>query len=180
MSTKIGTFTNGTFEKLNVIVSLFSQNHNRLWKNPLVPDGVNCEIPPVTEKKGVQKTPVTAPSVPEVAPDTHAPYVIKKWDSLWKIVKKNYRLSDSADDANLVGNIIELLKKDPKNKGIIKDETGKIFVWETLFLPKNIQMMFKWVQKSLVLSETGPTPATPISPAKEEAVVYPRRSPLAK
>lgn len=126
MNTQIGTITNGTFEKFNVIVALFSENHNRVGENPIPQNTQTCEIEKVLTPK--EATVPVSDVVRDSANETHISHLIKKGESLWKIVKKYYQLSDTQEDANMVWNIIEMMKKDPKNKGIVKDDTGKIYL----------------------------------------------------
>lgn len=169
LNTQIGTFKNGVFEKLNVIVAFFSENHNRIQDNPVPQDIVSCEI----EKPSETPLDSTVTDVPwtkkaEVVSETHLPYLIKKWDSLWKIIKKNYKLTDTTEDAYVVGNIINFLKKDPRNNRIIKDDAGKIFIWETLHLPKVFPLNIKGSLESFKIQESSDAAATPLktSPSK--------------
>lgn len=52
------------------------------------------------------------------------------------IIKKQYGLSDKYEDARLVGNILNLILKDPRNAKSIRGAEYTIFPRDTLFLPK--------------------------------------------
>lgn len=102
------------------------------WINTIPQNLWECkaEVKPITQEKPTE---------------THTSYKIQKWDSLWKIVKEQYWLGNNTEDNRDIANIIEKLKKDPENKGVIKDdETWKIFVWDPLNLPKIVNFKYKW------------------------------------
>lgn len=86
--------------------------------------------------------------IPEqkITPEIEKPdleHVIKKWEYLWKIISEKYHLH-SEKDKNAIWQIMEIIKKDPRNKKAIKD-IDTIFIWEKLYLPKNIKLhQWKW------------------------------------
>lgn len=98
--------------------------------------------------------PITPPKTPEtIQKETHEEYVIKKWDYLWKIISEKYDLKPEKDK-NAIWHIMEIIRKDPRNKKAIKD-IDTIFTWEKLYLPKNVKLpQWKWKEdKEIILKE---------------------------
>ncbi len=85
--------------------------------------------------------------------ETHEEYKIKKWDYLWKIISEKYSLRPERDK-NAIWQIMEEIRKDPRNKAAIKD-IDTIYKWKTLYLPKIIKIpQWKWKEdKEILLKE---------------------------
>lgn len=83
----------------------------------------------------------------EIQSQTKAPendiHTIKKWEFLWKIIGEKYWLN-SEKDKNVIWQILEIIRKDTRNKKAIKD-IDTIFIWEKLYLPTNVKLLkWKW------------------------------------
>lgn len=134
---ELGEIKNWKFTEIGTLSSLLFQEKDSKTDNSPVPQDIwECTAEIKKEK------PEKSPPKPKETPETHTEYKIIKWDFLWRIIKKAYWLSDKPEDMRCVWNIIELLKKDPRN--VIKDETNKIFIWDTLHLPKEGAFNYKW------------------------------------
>lgn len=78
-------------------------------------------------------------------------YEIKKWDNLWKIVRKKYWLEkNTQENYRDIANIINIIINIPQNKDLKNKK--KINIKQEIFLPKNIQFKYKNDKKlSIVL-----------------------------
>ncbi len=116
-----------------------------------LPSAPKPSVPPVPEKPAkTPKSPVPAAAnqsavrKPERSPgnpsensaENLVAYEVREGDSLWKIIKKQYGLSDKPEDARQVGNILELIRSNEKNAGLIRGPECVIFAKDTIFLPK--------------------------------------------
>lgn len=141
-----GEIKNGDFTKTGTFISLFSDDDLRGDNSGVPKDIPECEAP-------VQKP---KPGETLETPHAHTEYKIQRWDSLWKIIKENYNLTKSDNPDRDIWNIIEKLKKYPKNKKsrvIKKDINGTIHFWDTLYLPQMVNFKYKWwvVEKKFLL-----------------------------
>ncbi len=79
LHTEIGTFKNGTFERMNPVISLFSPNYNRTAEHPIPPDTGKCDIADTPAKQKEERR-IAAPVAekPKANLETRTPYLIKK------------------------------------------------------------------------------------------------------
>lgn len=74
-------------------------------------------------------------------------YTIEKWDSLWKIVKEKYSITDNREIANTINALVRYnsslkkIKKDINPKDGIKWDI--IIVWKTIKLPHTLIVLWK-------------------------------------
>lgn len=88
------------------------------------------------------KIDTVSPTV-EVTPENNNIHTIKKWEFLWKIISEKYWLN-SEKDKNVIWQIMEIIRKDTRNKKAIKD-IDTIFIWEKLYLPTDVKLsQWKW------------------------------------
>lgn len=93
---------------------------------------------------------VTEQSNQEVVEDEN--YIVKKWDTLWKLVKEKYWLTDNRDIANTINSLvrhnanIKKIKTDIAPPNHIRWDL--IIVWKTIILPWELKVLWKTVKKS--------------------------------
>ncbi len=116
------------------------------WLSP-----TTLEIEDEKSKHQIIPPPIQESKPPEKP--TEIKHTIKKWEFLWKIISEQYQL-DSEKDKNAIWQIMEIIRKDPRNKKAIKD-IDTIFTWEKLYLPKNVKLpQWKWKEdKEIILKE---------------------------
>lgn len=79
-------------------------------------------------------------------------YIVKKWDTLWKLVKEKYWLTDNRDIANTINSLvrhnanIKKIKTDIAPPNHIRWDL--IIVWKTIILPWELKVLWKTVKKS--------------------------------
>lgn len=83
-------------------------------------------------------------------------YIVQKWDTLWKIVKKQYGLTDTNDIANMVNALVKD-NKDPGQYGVELHQkkpfdADHLREWNILILPANKAIKRKiprqqWIQR---------------------------------
>ena len=79
-------------------------------------------------------------------------YKIQKGDTLWKIVKDKYWLTDNRDIANTVNSLVRYNSNIKKMKTDVAPPDGikwdLIIVWKTIILPWELKVLWKTVKKS--------------------------------
>lgn len=139
---EIAEIENWKFIETGTLTSLLIREKDSKTDNVSVPADIwVCNN--IKKEESEKPIPVKQKKAPET-PTEYKDYKIRKWDFLWKIIKEEYWLSDNSEDIRCIWNIIEKIKKDPKNTGVIKGETWKIFVWDTLYLPTEGSYKHKW------------------------------------
>lgn len=75
--------------------------------------------------------------------ESDSQYIVKKWDTLWKIVKREYWLLNNRDIANAINYIVKYnSNKTLKSYDFPPPDWIKwdlIFVWNIIYLPKKIK-----------------------------------------
>ena len=79
-------------------------------------------------------------------------YKIQKGDTLWKIVKDKYWLTDNRDIANTVNSLVRYNSNIKKMKTDVAPPDGikwdLIIVWKTIILPWELKVLWKNIKKS--------------------------------
>lgn len=135
--------SNWTFKSSPLRNSERRINEAHPWISP-IPLQIEAEI-----AKPIQEEKIT----PKIIEKPDLEYTIKSGDYLWKIISEKYDLKPEKDK-NAIWQIMEIIRKDPRNKKAIKD-IDTIFTWEKLYLPKNVKLpQWKWKEdKEIILKE---------------------------
>mgnify|MGYP001766199763 CR=1 FL=1 len=80
------------------------------------------------------------------------PYKIQKGDTLWKIVKEKYGLTDNRDIANTINSLVRYNSSIKKLKTDVAPPDGirwdLIIVWKNIILPWELKVLWKSIKKS--------------------------------
>lgn len=96
-----------------------------------------CEETPIPPEEPQTSEPLrdpTTPLEPEVPQDRE--YSVKKWDHLWKIIRREYEVTNNTDVANIANKIIEV-------NPFLNNNPNKILPWQKIILPREITIREK-------------------------------------